>query len=32
MSFVELVSSPMREEIYVEVMKRHDQLRRTPPS
>ena len=28
MSFVELVSSPMREEIYAEVMKRHDRLRR----
>jgi len=28
MSFVELVSSPMREEIYEEVMRRHDGLRR----
>jgi tetratricopeptide (TPR) repeat protein len=27
MSFVELVSSPMREEVYAEVMKRHEQMR-----
>jgi tetratricopeptide (TPR) repeat protein len=28
MSFVELVSSPMKEEIYEDVMRRHDRLRR----
>jgi tetratricopeptide (TPR) repeat protein len=31
-AFLELVSSPMKEEIYAEVVKRHTQLRGTPPS
>jgi tetratricopeptide (TPR) repeat protein len=32
MSFVEFVSSPMREEIYAEVVKRHDRLRGNRPT